>query len=118
VIPINILNKEKAFAEEIHQKIESQLLANTRSESRITELETLFEQERRKAKEVREELTQDLDNEMRQKQHKEDAIYTLQEEMNRRQLDDARIIQELEGKLHAITSEHDNTRIEYERVHD
>ena len=118
VIPIKILNKEKEFAEEVNQKIESQLLQNTRSESRIAELEMLFDQERKKAKEVREDLSRELENELRQKSHIEEACYGIQDEMNRREMEDARIIQDLEMKLGNITNEHHNMRLEYERTHD
>ena len=38
--------------------------------------------------------------------------------MNRREMEDARIIQDLEMKLGNITNEHHNMRLEYERTHD
>jgi len=78
----------------------------------------LFDQERKKAKEVREDLSRELENELRQKSHIEEACYGIQDEMNRREMEDARIIQDLEMKLGNITNEHHNMRLEYERTHD
>jgi hypothetical protein len=53
VVPIKLLDKEKSYADDLQNKYETHLIANSRSEARIAELESLFDNERRKTKDVR-----------------------------------------------------------------
>jgi hypothetical protein len=53
VVPIRLLDKEKSYADDLQNKYESQLIANSRSEARIAEIEGLLDNERRKTKDVR-----------------------------------------------------------------
>jgi len=53
VVPLKLLNKEKEYADELQSKYESHLITNSRAEARIAELESLFDMERKKTKDVR-----------------------------------------------------------------
>ena len=49
-VPYQILQREKDYAEDLKAKYEAQVIAHTRTEKRVKELEKSLEQERRKLK--------------------------------------------------------------------
>lgn len=62
-VPYQILQKEKDFAEDIRAKYEAQVIAHSRTEKRVRELEKALENEKRKLKSTNTELVKSLEEE-------------------------------------------------------
>ncbi|CAG9316297.1 unnamed protein product [Blepharisma stoltei] len=93
------------FSDDIHQKLEAQILANARSESKINELELLLDQEARRSTEMRNDFLGELENEKAKRTMAEEAVMIQKEESFKREMEDRRIIQDLETKLSRSNNE-------------
>ena len=69
--PLYALNREKEYAQELQGKYESQVMAHSRTEGRIAELEILLEREKQRTREMRMDLVKELDNEKLMRSHAE-----------------------------------------------
>lgn len=104
-VPGKLLNREKEYSEELQGKYEAQLLALTRAESRISELELMLEQEVKRSQDSRQELLRDLEAERYQRSRQEESLLILKEEALKREMDDSKAAQELELRLNRAHSE-------------
>lgn len=93
------------FSEDIHQKLEGQILATARSESKINELELLLEQEARRSADMRNDLLSELETEKSKRTLAEEAVMIQKEEAFKREMDDRRVIQEFENRLSRANNE-------------
>jgi hypothetical protein len=62
-VPYAILQKEKDYAEDLKAKYEAQVIAHSRTEKRVRELEKALDNERRKLKATNSELVKSLEEE-------------------------------------------------------
>ncbi|CAG9329321.1 unnamed protein product [Blepharisma stoltei] len=93
------------FSDDIHLKLEAQIMATARSESKINELELLLDQEARRSNEMRNDLLGELENEKAKRAMAEEAVMIQKEESFKREMDDRRVIQDLETKLSRANNE-------------
>lgn len=65
------VSREKEYAQELQGKYESQVVAHSKTEGRIAELEILLEREKQRTREMRQDLIKELDNEKLMRSHAE-----------------------------------------------
>ncbi|OMJ78376.1 hypothetical protein SteCoe_21806 [Stentor coeruleus] len=99
------VTKESKYSDEIFSKYETQMMTNARHEARIKELEILLEQESRRNSEIKYELGRDVDIEKARRGASDENFLKFKEEALKREVEDARTIQELESKLNKALSE-------------
>lgn len=99
------MSQEQEYAEELQSKYEGQLLALTRSQSRISELELRLDQEVKRSQDARQELLKDLEGERYQRCRAEEALLVMKEGSLQREMDDSKATQELELRLNRAQSE-------------
>lgn len=105
MVPARLLNKEKEYSDELQAKYEAQILAHSRTEARISELEIMLEQESKRSSEIRNELLKELENERMLRSQAEDSILMLKEENLRREMEDSKAYQEVEYKFNKALNE-------------
>jgi chromosome segregation ATPase len=116
-VPVKMLSREKEYTDELQAKYEGQLLALTRAESRISELELMLEQEVKRSQDARQELLRDLESERYQRNRTEEALLVLKEDSLKHEMDDSRTLQELELRLNRAQSEKTMLSNELDRLH-
>lgn len=99
------VTKESKYNDELFSKYETQMMTNARHEARIKELEILLEQESRRNSEIRYELGRDVEIEKARRAASDENFLKFKEEALKREVEDARTIQELESKLNKTLSE-------------
>lgn len=116
-VPAKLLSREKEYTDELQGKYEAQLLALTRAESRISELELMLEQEVKRSQDARQDLLRDLEDERYQRNRADEALLIIKEESLKREMDDSRTLQELELRVNRLQSEKSMLNNELERLH-
>lgn len=97
-VPYQILQKEKDYAEDLKAKYEAQVIAHTRTEKRIKELEKQLEFERRKLKTTNTELVRSLEEEKIARKSIESTLSKLKEDFARTDIDKDKLIMDLQVK--------------------
>jgi hypothetical protein len=92
------LQKEKEYAEDLKAKYEAQVIAHTRTEKRVKELEKQMEYERRKMKASNAELVRSLEDEKLARKAIETTLAKLKEDFARNELDKDKLIMDLSVK--------------------
>jgi len=92
------LQKEKEYAEDLKAKYEAQVIAHTRTEKRVKELEKQMEYERRKMKASNAELVRSLEDEKLARKAIENTLAKLKEDFARNDLDKDKLIMDLSVK--------------------
>jgi hypothetical protein len=115
-VPVKLLSREKEYTDELQARYEGQLIALTRAESRVSELELMLEQEVKLSQDARQELLRDLEGERYQRTRADEALLVLKEEGLKREMDDSRALQELELRLNRAQSEKTMLNNELDRL--
>ena len=118
VVPLKLLNKEKEYADELQSKYESHLITNSRAEARIAELESLFDMERKKTKDVRQDLVRDIENARNARSIADNDLLSLKEEAMRKEVEDGQRIQDLELKISQATNDRNSLNFEFNKIND
>ncbi|OMJ85977.1 hypothetical protein SteCoe_12611 [Stentor coeruleus] len=108
--------KEFSYNDELYAKYEGQMIANARNEAKINELEILLEQESRKVQEIKNDFLNELDTEKSRRLYSDEALMLYKEEALKKEMDDARTIQELEDKINRQVNEKNMIILELENI--
>lgn len=111
-----VRGREFSYSDELYAKYETQMIANARNEARINELEILLEQESRKVQDIRSDLLKDLDTEKARRSYSDEALMLYKEEALKREMENARTIQELEAKINRQVNEKNMVILELENL--
>ena len=85
--PNNIIEKEKEISDEFKARYDVQLIANSKLEKRVKELEVQLSNEKAKFEEFKMENSKDLDFERNTKMKYEDMILNLKDDLMRKDLE-------------------------------
>ena len=102
------------YNDELFVKYETQMIQNSRLEARIKELEILLDQESRQVYEVRYELTCELDIERNRRALTDEHFSKFKEESFKKEVENSRLVQELDSKINKFTNEKNLIINEYE----
>lgn len=105
---------ETKYTDELFSKYEAQMMFNARNEARLKELEILYEQESRRVVDLRYELGKDLDTEKARRVNSDENFLRFKEEALKREVEDARNMQELESRLGKALSDKNMLILELE----
>jgi hypothetical protein len=83
----------------------AQVLAHSRTEAKVAELEMLLDQERRKGREIKNSLLKELEQEKTMRQHTEQNLLHLKEDSTKKEMNDINLIEDLEQRLNSATHE-------------
>lgn len=117
-VPYAILQKEKEFAEDIKAKYEAQVIAHSRTEKRVRELEKALEQERRKLKSTNTELVRSLEEEKIQRKSIETTLSKLKEDFAVNELGKDKLVSELTIKYDKMKIERAQYELELNKTRD
>ena len=104
-VPYQILQKEKDFAEDIRAKYEAQVIAHSRTEKRVRELEKALENEKRKLKNTNTELVKSLEEEKIARRTLDTTLSKLKDDWAQKELEKDKLISDLSIKLDKIRIE-------------
>jgi septal ring factor EnvC (AmiA/AmiB activator) len=104
-VPYAILQKEKDFAEDIKAKYEAQVIAHSRTEKRVRELEKTLEHERRKLKTTNTELVRSLEEEKIARRTIETTLSKIKDDFAQRELEKDKLISDLSIKFDKVKVE-------------
>ncbi|OMJ74853.1 hypothetical protein SteCoe_26106 [Stentor coeruleus] len=105
---------ETKYTDELFSKYEAQMIFNARNEARLKELEILYEQESRRVIDLRYELGKDLETEKARRVNSDDNFLRFKEEALKREVENARNIQELDSRLSKALSDKNMLILELE----
>ena len=108
--------QDYTYNDELFNKYETTMIYNARCEAKIKELEILLEQETRKSNETKYELGRDLENEKNRRALAEENFLKYKEDALKKEVENSRLIQELEGRVNKLLSEKNVLSIEYESL--
>lgn len=108
-VPFDILRKQGEYAEDLKAKYDAQVIAHTRTEKRIKELEKQTESERRQAKARISELTNSLESEKIARNSVQGTLAKLKEDFARSELEKDKLIIDLQNK-------YDKAKIERQQI--
>lgn len=94
-VPLQILQKEKEYAEDLKAKYEAQVTAHSRTEKRAKELEKALEFERRRLKTTNTDLVRSLEEEKLARKAIEANLSKLKDDFARNDIDKDKIITDL-----------------------
>jgi len=97
--PNNIIEKEKEISDEFKARYDVQLIANSKLEKRVKELEVQLSNEKAKFEEFKMENSKDLDFERNTKMKYEDMILNLKDDLMRKDLEINMLNKEFNSKL-------------------
>ncbi len=109
-VPYAILQKEKEYAEDIKAKYEAQVIAHTRTEKKMKDVERQLENERRKLKSTNTELTKSLEEERISRKMIENTLSKLKEDFARQELEKDKLLADISIKYDKVKIE----RAQYE----
>ena len=92
-------------SEDLNNKYNAQILAHSRTEAKIAEYEMLLDQERRKSREIRNDLIKELEQERQMREHTEEQLLRLKEDTMRKEMQDINMIEDLEQKMNSLSHE-------------
>lgn len=113
-----ILTREKDYTEDLQSKYEANVFAQSLLEARNAELEQLLDQERKRSREIQSEIIKELEMERTQRAQVEENLMTHREEVVKREVEDERSLEDLDGKLSAAIGEKDALAQELNRLQD
>lgn len=116
LIPVKLLSREQEFSDELQVKYEAQLLALTRAESRISELELMLDQEVKRSQDARQEILREHEDERYQRSRAEESVLIIKEESLKREMDESKAAQEQELRFNRVQSEKTMLNNELERL--
>lgn len=111
-----IKQKDYTYNDELFGKYENIMIYNARCEAKIKELEILLEQEGRKCSEIKYELGRDFENEKTRRILAEECYLRFKEETLKKEVENSKVVQELENKVNKLLSEKSVLGIEYESL--
>lgn len=103
-----------SYNDELYIKFEAQMINNARNEAKINELEILLQQETRKTQDLRNDLYRELESEKARRAYSDQTLMILKEESLKRDMDNQRLIQDLENKLSSTENDYKGLLLEYE----
>ena len=92
-------------SDDLSSKYNAQVLAHSRTEAKIAEYEMLLDQERRKSREIRNDLIKELEQERQMREHTEEQLLRLKEDTMRKEMQDINMIEDLEQKMNSLSHE-------------
>lgn len=104
------------YNDELYNKFEAQMINNARNEAKINELEILLQQETRKTQDLKNDFYKELESEKARRAYSDQALMLFKEESLKRDMNNQRLIQELENKLNCSEKEYSELRLEYENL--
>jgi len=105
-----------SYNDEIYSKFEAQMINNARNEAKINELEILLQQETRRTQDLRNDLYRELESEKTRRAYSDQALMILKEESLKRDMDNQRLIQEIENKLVSSENDYKGLLLEYKNL--
>lgn len=111
-----VKTKDFSYNDELFLKYETQMIQNSRLEAKIKELEILLDQESRKVHEARYELGRELEIEKNLREVTDQNFLKFKEESLRKELENSRVVQDLDSKITRLTNEKNLIVIEYESL--
>ena len=96
-------------------RYQSQMMAQSKSEGRVGELELQLDQERRRTKELRLDLLKELEQEKLMRSHVEENLLKLKEESMKREMHDNKVIEDLELRLNNLHHETNSQKMDMDK---
>lgn len=113
-----VLTRERDFTEDLQARYEANVFAQSQLESRNAELELLLDQERKRSREIQAEIIRELETERAQRAQAEENLLVHREEVIKRETEDERNLEDLDGKLGMAVQEKEALAQELNRLQD
>lgn len=117
-VSARVLTREKDYTEDLQSKYEANVFAQSLLEARNAELEQLLDQERKRSREIQSEIIKELETERTLRAQAEEHLLAHREEVVKREAEDERSLDDLDGKLSAAVGEKGALAQELNRLQD
>jgi len=117
-VSARVLTREKDYTEDLQSKYEANVFAQSLMEARNAELEQLLDQERKRSREIQSEIIKELETERTLRAQAEEHLLAHREEVVKREAEDERSLDDLDGKLSAAVGEKGALAQELNRLQD